>query len=106
MSYKEIQMQKLRRFLFWNQKLSLADVQRILEFGKTRANDYFIRLKKELSTSLKKVGHDYVVDTKTLEKRFDFTSEDLLAEFQLHPEVASAFGITSLSVDPAAEAAG
>ena len=68
MTYEETQMEELRRFLFWNQKLRLADVQRILQLGKTRANDYFIRLKKEFGISLKKVGHDYVIDTKALEK--------------------------------------
>ena len=100
MTYEETQMEELRRFLFWNQKIRLSDVQRILQLGKTRANDYFLRLKEEFGTSLKKAGHDYVIDTGYLENRLDFTSEDLLTELQNHPKSASVFNIANLSVDP------
>lgn len=102
MTSETTQMEELRRFLFWNQKIRLADVQRILRLGKTRANDYFIKLKGGLGTSLRKAGHDYVIDATTLENHpdFQFDADKLLGEFQLHPQSASAFSITDLSVDP------
>ena len=68
---------KLKKFIFWNQSISLSDVQRLLGLGKTRSNDYFINLKNYLQGNLVKHGHRYQV-IGTLP--FAFSSSSLLNE--------------------------
>ena len=68
---------KLKKFIFWNQSISLSDVQRLLGLGKTRSNDYFIELKNYLQGNLVKSGHRYQV-IGTLP--FAFSSSSLLNE--------------------------
>lgn len=70
-------LELLKKFVYWNDSIALADVMRLLSLGKTQSNKYFSLLKRDLKEHLKKRGHRYQIVRST---PFSFSVNNMLNE--------------------------
>ena len=95
-------LETVRKYLYWNGSIRLGDIQRITGYGKTKANQIFMKIKDELGGQIEKKGHTYyLADNANL----SFDSNEFLDDFYLSNKRQKPFyfSVPSLVIDPMLE---